>query len=162
MQGLFHPWRTRLAVSSVGAVLLALSMAFTAPAFAIPTNGTYDVSGGFFNGYFTVANSTLTDYSFTVSSLSFSDESQFNQFFSAVPDQTVIDNSLSERLVISWSINQVNWYSQRNSGQSSGFAYTLRPSSVPEPSSALMAGLGLLLLLGYGWRQRRQAGLQVG
>jgi MYXO-CTERM domain-containing protein len=33
---------------------------------------------------------------------------------------------------------------------------------VPEPSSVVLAGVGLLLLLGYGWRQRRHAGLQVG
>ena len=33
---------------------------------------------------------------------------------------------------------------------------------VPEPSSTLLAGLGLLLLLGYGWRQRRHPGPQIG
>jgi MYXO-CTERM domain-containing protein len=33
---------------------------------------------------------------------------------------------------------------------------------VPESSSAALTGVGLLLLLGYGWRQRRHAGLQVG
>jgi hypothetical protein len=32
-------------------------------------------------------------------------------------------------------------------------------ATVPEPSTALLAGLGLLFVLGSGWRQRRQVEL---
>jgi len=34
--------------------------------------------------------------------------------------------------------------------------------AVPEPTTFLLLALGLLALLGYEWRQRRQAGMQVG
>ncbi|MBK8276323.1 MAG: hypothetical protein IPK92_10885 [Nitrospira sp.] len=43
------------------------------------------------------------------------------------------------------------------------FSYQLATNgTVPEPSSAVLTGVGPLLLLGYGWRQRRHAGVQVG
>lgn len=35
-------------------------------------------------------------------------------------------------------------------------------ATVPEPTTGSLVALGLLALLGYGWRQRRQAGLQIG
>ena len=36
------------------------------------------------------------------------------------------------------------------------------PNPVPEPASSSLLTLGLLALLGYMWRKRRQAGLQLG
>ncbi len=34
--------------------------------------------------------------------------------------------------------------------------------AVPEPQGGLLLSLGLLILLGYSWQQRRQGGVQVG
>lgn len=166
---------------SLGLVLLIGSLMFTTPAGAIPTAGNYQFTSGL-TGTFTSTGFSLSEWSFTdVTGLHWAnhmgsapvlsnDKFLFRQHQFEFPpgaDQTL--NPFNRILTIDWATPIL--YNMRairegfipNLGPPLTLTWAIQPTAtVPEPSSASMAGLGLLLLLGYGWWQRRQAGLQVG
>lgn len=150
------------------AVALALTAWLAAPthvAHALPTSGTYIIDAAQSNGlsgWFTV-NSTATalqDWLFTSAGVNWtsSDIIVTNHTITL----NVFDLSTGKVLDIQWfqSVWAEYFNDQTDPVIYNSFQYT--PQSVPEPSSAALLLAGLGLLVGYGVRQRRQTGLQLG
>ena len=152
---------------------------------AIPSTGDYIFSGGSFNGVdlfgtFTSTGSQLIRWDIA---LPFAFALP-QHYIGTQPSDASTNNSIffedslplgqAGNLSISWS--DLAFIAQGfvvlpdpNDPSSNGIfgsvlsEFTLsRIAPVPEPSTAYLVLLGLMLLLGYRWRQRRQAGPQIG
>ena len=157
--------RRRLSAMVFGLGLLGIISSMTpATTLAIPVKGDYQFTGGELLGTFTVANDQLTAWSFTDPL----NEPSY-QWTNLDPTQSVLPNDASffgafstdkavRNVFISWDDLGFGAFLGSDASRFGSFGI----KSVPEHSSALLTGLGLLLLLGYGWRQRRHAGSQVG
>lgn len=138
-----------------------------APAHAIPTAGDYTFTSGF-TGTFTSNGNALTVWTFTVPStvvLWTDSEPSVNP---PITNDSLVFSAQTQAgfIKIDWSSNSFTARINLINGPPTDFAgpfgyQRATTGAVPEPSTALLAGLGLLLVLGYGWRQRRQAGLQI-
>jgi len=160
-------------------VVMALSALFAAPpqlAQAIPSNGDYSFTpGSGLTGTFTVDGTDLTVYDITVDNVpitftSVNSSDTYNFFDDSTRILTSQGNS-QYHLDLFWAYRVWDFDSCDGQGgcveNSPASAPPLRfekLSSVPEPSTAMLlfAGMGLLGLVEYVRRQRRQPGLQVG
>ena len=165
-------------------VVMTLSALFTAPpqlAQAIPSSGDYVITGVNLTGTFTVSGTDLTVYDITVGDgpITFTSVNSLDiyGFRQDVNDSTTIlmnQGNDHYHLDLIWAIHSV-WDFDRcdtldpdscllgNPGISPSLRFE-KLSSVPEPPTAMLlfAGMGLLGLVEYVRRQRRQPGPQVG
>lgn len=160
-------------LSSVWAALLGLALVFgvttitPATSHAIPVAGDYAFTSGF-TGTFTSNGNAVTIWSFSVPSTIVLWTDSDPSVRPTTNDNTIFFAATQAGDVrIDWSSNSFTARLNLTAGGIGSFdgpfSYQLATNgTVPEPSSVVLAGVGLLLLLGYGWRQRRHAGLQVG
>lgn len=151
----------------VGLSLCAVIAGAPQMAHAIPTAGTYVWDAGLdISGSFTSNGITLTSWNMTLALTSFTngggliimnDETQF--------EQTIIPKSLTTI----WSLDSeapaaIATFADGGLRRELSSDPTFTRVSVPEPpaSALLSLGLGLLGLVGYVRRQRRQIWLHVG
>ena len=154
--------RRPVGMGSILGLLVYIQLYAPIDARAIPTQGDYTLSGGL-TGTLTSNGSSLTAWNITDPSgstwctgcqqdVTRNDSFQF---------QTLITGT-SDFLVIAWTQGDPFLF-QSGSGGLGRFTVTLtNTGQVPELQTGSLLALGLLGLLGYGWRQRRQAGLQIG
>lgn len=172
-----HPSLHGLTVKAVvlGLVLgLAITAMTPSSSHAIPTAGDYIFTSGP-TGTFTSSGTDLTAWSITDlfgktwSNLDNSLTLQANgpDVFEQIGDPSTL-NGVPELLRIVWTDLTTQHAGKMASGCCVAtapipFTYT-RVTSVPEPASLILVGLGLslLVLVGYVNRQRHQGGLQVG
>ena len=160
-------------LSSVWAVLLGLALVFgvttitPATSHAIPVAGDYTFTSGF-TGTFTSNGNALTVWSFSVPSTIVRWTDSDPSVRPATNGNTIFFAATQAGDVrIDWSSNSFTARLNLTAGGIGSFdgPFNYQPAingTVPESSSAALTGVGLLLLPGYGWRQRRHAGLQVG
>jgi PEP-CTERM motif len=154
---------TVLAVSA----LLTLS---PPTAHAIPIAGDYVFTSGL-TGTFTSDGTSLTTWSFNLVSTPVvwtdSDVAQqqvFNNSNNFWFDDPRVGGSGGSSINLHWPQFLYTYGSSDGSFDLSGL-FTWQPatpSSVPDPSSVVLLGIGLIALVAYGWRQQRQARVQVG
>ena len=145
----------------------AVTLGNPTTARAIPVEGTYEFTFGLV-GTFTVTSTAngpalsawqITDYFNNV--WSNSDPNQLESRNNETYFQTYVPNGFT--LTILWPDDLSDTSDGGDREVERPISYIERHvSAVPEPSSSSLVALGLLVLLGYGWRQRRQAGLQIG
>lgn len=140
---------------------LVVSATAPTPSHAIPVAGDYEFTNGL-TGTFHSNGLSLTLWNIT--------DPLGNVWQTGAPGTSVLINDITSFALISGVTADLslNW---RDGGyqahrfliSSKGdFSFQAVTSQVPEPSSALLLLAGLCLLAGYGWGQRRQAGLQIG
>lgn len=160
-------------LSSVLAVLLGFALVCgvttitPATSHAIPVAGDYTFTSGF-TGTFTSNGNALTVWSFSVPSTIVLWTDSDPSVRPATNGNTIFFAATQAGDVrIDWSNTSFTARLNLTAGGIGSFdgPFSYQPAingTVTESSSAALTGVGLLLLLGYGWRQRRHAGLQVG
>lgn len=160
-------------LSSVLAVLLGFALVCgvttitPATSHAIPVAGDYTFTSGF-TGTFTSNGNAVTVWSFSVPSTIVLWTDSDPSVRPATNGNTIFFAATQAGDVrIDWSNTSFTARLNLTAGGIGSFdgpfSYQLATNgTVPEPSSAVLTGVGPLLLLGYGWRQRRHAGVQVG
>ena len=166
------PWQLLSRVSRTSLLSLALFATVpvipSAPAHAILSDGTYDLVNNVdrLSGYFTIENGIATDWDFMQSGITMWTP-QAGNFFSTPTGlgQFIYTPTYVLQLGITWDapyfgqIVRSDLIDPQKTGYTFfGYLQFVPRERVPEPSSALLAGLGLLLVLSFGWQQRRQAG----
>ena len=176
MQRFRHRFPIRLRAMGAGLVLFALfAVAHSvAPnrAEAIPLAGAYQWnSGQDITGTFTSNGSALTAWDMSLFGATFKTGATVTN------TATVFVQVNTDTLSITWQGNDptldiagITFIHPTRLGIpgvtnfSAGYSLVVPPTTVPEPTSLMLLalGLGLLACMGYGRRQRRQTGLQIG
>ncbi len=164
-----HLFTRLIAIGAFGSLLTLSPPA----AHAIPAAGDY-VFTSLFSGSFTSTGSSLSAWQFTTPSghsfSSITDLVHLNDDYTLeVYDSTFIIPGVPFAQ-ITWDSTGfgdsfVQYYVNSSPFIESSYGLTFIPapsSSVPEPSAGLLLLAGLVMLMGYGWRQQRQAEMQVG
>lgn len=166
-----HPHHVKR-FSSVWAVLLGFALVFgaititPATSHAIPVAGDYTFTNGF-TGTFTSDGNALTVWSFSVpSTIVLWTNSEPGVSPTTNDSTTFFAATQAGDVRIDWSSSSFTGRLNLSAGGIGDFAgpFSYQPATngtVHEASSAVFTGVGLLLVLGYGWQQRRETGLQV-
>ena len=154
--------RSRAGLGLVLGLVLGLQLFTAATAHAIPVQGDYVFTSGL-SGTFSSDGSKLTAWNIidpnaiTWANTNLTQTVVFND-----SSYLGLQSGTAAQILLDWGRAHVNG----NAGRqffSNNFSFIVAPpTAVPEPRSGSLLALGLLALLGYGWRQRRQAGLQIG
>ena len=160
--------RTKLHWPSVNAMVLGLGLCLAVSAVtpttshAIPSAGDYTFTSGL-TGTFTSDGTQLTKWSIT-------DPGNFLWETPSTPSIDLNDTisfrigtlDANNNLSILWPLNMFTWVEGGVIQAARSFAFAPNTQTVPEGTMIWLLALGLLALLGYDRRQRRQVGVQVG
>lgn len=158
-----HDLRTRVWSLVMGfTICSALTVLSPVPAQAIPSAGDYTFTSGF-TGTFTSNGTSVTEYNFidAVGMLWLRRIPVILEMQNNVTYFALLNDFNGATLIWNWA-DGVFADCQGTACRIGTMSYTGDLRTVPEHSSAVFIGLGLLLLHGYGWRQRRATGLQIG
>ena len=146
---------------AVGAVSALLTLAPPA-AHAIPVAGDYEFTSGL-TGTFTSDGNSLTAWSFRdpLTSVLWRNNDPSIQVNDNNEYGLLLGTSFFGALQLSWGFGIVH-VAPPNVFATYDITFKKPSENVPEPSAGLLLLAGLVMLVGYGWRQQRHAGLQVG
>ncbi len=153
-------------------VIICITIISITPSLTYGMSTTYDLNGG--EGSFTLDNPVdMSPLVFEAWNLSFagivwnntSDISEVANACTATNCQVITINTGGEEIDFSVDLHAATF-------QAVGFtddvgpidvrgSYTLDQTTVPEPTTMLLFGSGLLCLAGYRWHQRRREGVQI-
>ena len=154
----------RVIVLGLG-ISLAIAATTSTPSYAIPVAGEYLFTSGL-TGTFTSTGTGLINWNIT--------DDLGNVWTTSTPSVRLTSNDAtlfvvqttlapSSALVIRWDPSLFSTRAVRGLPPIRPFTF-VKATPVPEPSGFVLVslGLGLLALVGYMNRQRREAGLQIG
>ena len=155
-------WRSLKGIAIGLGIGLVLTTTTPTPSHAIPLAGDYAFTAGF-TGTFTSNGSKLTEWNFT-DSLGTSWTFDFDDGSMVLTNNAVKFDVLrgNREVVITWDNGSAIEITSPVGRTTTAVTWAATGANVPEAPTGSLVTLGLLALLGYGWRQRRQAGLQIG